>query len=307
MALRARLFAVALGLLGLLAISPLATATASAKQKAVTRYYLALGDSLSVGFKPKANGVGVETNQGYTNQLYTFEHKTIHSLKLVELGCPGDTTGSLLTGKGNASNAKQFHCVRKGGSQLAAAVKFLKAHHKKGEVPLITLDIGANDVDGCASVPSAQIGSCVTKGETAIKTNTPKILSALRKAAPKGTAFAAMNLYDPVLAGYFSTNPTTKALAAASVPLLKGINNDIAAADTAGKFKTADVADAFDTYVVTPVSYNGQMVPKDVAEVCMLTWACTAPPQGPNIHAKKIGYAAIAGAFEAVVGKLHWS
>ena len=58
---RARLLAVALGLL---VIAPLATASiASAKSKAATRYYLALGDSLSVGYQPKANGVGVETNR----------------------------------------------------------------------------------------------------------------------------------------------------------------------------------------------------------------------------------------------------
>jgi hypothetical protein len=113
-----------------------------------------------------------------------------------------------------------------------------------------------------------------------------------------------MNLYDPVLGDYF--NASKQYLANASVALLKGINADILSADTAGKFKTADVADAFDTYdSTTKVAYNGQQVPKDVAVVCTLTWACTAPPQGPNIHAKKGGYAVIAQAFEKVVGKLN--
>jgi lysophospholipase L1-like esterase len=301
---RTRLLAVAVALGVACSLFP---AAASAKHAAPqTRYYLALGDSLSVGFQPKPNGVGVETRQGYTNDLYAFERKTVKGLKLVELGCPGDTVESLLTGKGNVANAKRFHCVRTGGSQLKAALKFLKTHRKKGEVPLITIDIGANDIDGCASVPAAQIGACVSKGENAIKTGTPKILRALRKAAPKRTAFSGMTLYDPVLAGYFSPNPATKALALASVPLLKTINGDITAADDAGKFKTADVADAFDSYdSTTLVMYRGQLVPKNVVEVCMLSWACTAPPQGPNIHANAAGYRAIAGAFEAVVGKLH--
>ncbi|HTX45481.1 MAG TPA: SGNH/GDSL hydrolase family protein [Solirubrobacteraceae bacterium] len=278
--------------------------TASAKTKATPHYYLALGDSLSVGFQPNPQGVGKETSQGYTNDLFAYEKKTVPDLKLVEMGCPGDTTTSLLTGEGNSANAKTFKCDRSGGSQLNAAEKFLKTHHTKGEVVLVTLDIGANDVDGCADVPSSQLGACVTAGENSIKSNTPKILAGIRGAAAKGTALAAMNLYDPVLGDYF--DPSKQPLANASVSLLKGINADIQSADAAGKFKTADVADAFDTYdTATEVTYRGQQVPKDVAVVCTLTWACTAPPQGPNVHAKKTGYAVIAKAFEAVVGKLH--
>jgi hypothetical protein len=53
------------------------------------------------------------------------------------------------------------------------------------------------------------------------------------------------------------------------------------------------------------VPYNGTLVPKNVAEVCTLSWACTAPPQGPNIHANAAGYGVIAGAFADVLGKLH--
>jgi lysophospholipase L1-like esterase len=41
-----------------------------------------------------------------------------------------------------------------------------------------------------------------------------------------------------------------------------------------------------------------------VATVCDLTWACTSAPRGPNVHANAAGYAMIAKAFEAVVGKL---
>jgi lysophospholipase L1-like esterase len=281
------------------------TAVAKHKATATPHYYLALGDSLSVGFQPNRQGVGLETKQGYTNDLFAAELKSIPGLKLVEMGCPGDTTTSLLTGKGNAANASKFHCDRSGGSQLKAAEKFLKTHHKKGEVVLVTLDIGANDVDGCTA-PGVNLGTCVAAGEKSIQTNTPKILNGIRGAAVAGTPLAAMNLYDPVLGEYFSTNPTDKGLAEASVPLLKTINTDIQNADTASHFKTADVGDAFDSYDTTPlVSYKGQQVPKNVAEVCTLSWACAAAPRGPNIHANKMGYTVIAGAFEKVLGKLH--
>ncbi len=304
------------------AIAALSPALASAKTPPV-RYYVALGDSLSVGYQPNTQGVGVvppcstnltkypgcETSQGYANDLYAHYAKQIPGLKLVEFGCPGDTTSSLLTGKGNDASATLFHCDRKHGSQEAAAEAFLKAHHKKGEVALITIDIGANDVDGCTSAtPLSAVYTCVGAGETSIKTNTPKILSGLRKAAPKGTALAAMNLYDPVLAFALEPYSPDYGLAALSVPLLQGstgINADIAGADTAAGFKTADVASAFDTSDTTDqVPYQGKLVAKDVEEICTLTWMCAAPPVGPNIHANKQGYKVIAGAFESVLGKL---
>lgn len=270
------------------------------------RYYLALGDSLSVGFQPNAYGTGVETDRGYTNDLFALERKRIKKLQLVELGCPGDTTTSLLTGQGNTQAAQQYRCNRKGGSQLKAAVAFLKRHHRAGQVPLITLDIGANDVDSCVSAGGlTAILACVTNGENSIKANTPKILSALKAAAPKGTTFVAMNLYDPVLGDYFSANATDKALASASVSLLQGINGDIQSANSAAGFKTADVADAFSSYNQSAtVSYGGQTIPVNVAYVCAWTWACTTPPVGPNIHANDNGYSVIARVFYTTIGRL---
>ncbi len=299
--LKARMGAAAVAVsLSLLAT---ASALAASQQK---HYYLALGDSLSVGFQPTGPSyAGVETKQGYVNDLYAKYSREVGHLKLKDIGCPGDTTGSLLTGSGNDASAKQFHCDRKGGSQLHAAVKFLKAHHSKGEVPLVTIDIGANDVDGCVNEPTeSQILSCVSTGENEIKTQTPKILKALRKAAPKGTKLAAMNLYDPVLAYELSSNSSEQTLGKLSLSLVKDINDDIATADKSEHFKTADVAGAFDTYDTTPEAFDGQQVPTDVVNICQLTWMCAPAPQGPNIHANKAGYKLIAKAFEKVIGKL---
>lgn len=289
-----------------LGLSVALASTALAKTTASKRYYLALGDSLSVGYQPNQNGVGQETNRGYTNDLRARESKRVKHLQLVEVGCPGDTTTSLLTGKGNDKSARQFHCNRKGGSQLKAAVAFLKAHHKPGEVPLLTIDIGANDVDACAAAGSLPaIATCVSKGEATIKKNTPKILAALKHAAPKRTHFVAMNLYDPVLGEYFSSDPNNKSLAELSVSFLKGVNGEIQSADQKAGFKTADVAAAFKSYDQSAtVSYAGQMIPVNVAYVCAWTWACTTPPVGPNIHANDNGYTVISDVFYRTAGRL---
>src|SRR5262249_51637881 len=88
--------------------------------------YLSLGDSLSVGFQPDAQGVGHPTTQG-------FDHDLAHGLRLTELGCPAETTTSMVNGG---------VCAYPGAkSQLDAAVNFLNAH--RNQVALITVVIGA--------------------------------------------------------------------------------------------------------------------------------------------------------------------
>jgi lysophospholipase L1-like esterase len=272
------------------------------RRRGHVRYYLALGDSLAQGLQPLADGRSVETDQGYASDLYAYYRRQIPGLKLVDFGCPGDSTASMLTGVGNDAAAARFHCDRQHGSQLAAAEWFLHAH--KGRVVLVTIDIGANDVDGCANSP-LNVVACVAAGEQTITKNTPRILAGIKKAAGKGTAFAAMDLYDPILSYELlpSTSPMYP-LGQGSLLLAESVNTIIEQSNAAGGFKTADVQDAFDTYDMTPTAWGGMTVPKNLAEVCMLTWACTTPPQGPNIHANQIGYEVIASAFETVLGTL---
>lgn len=296
-------------LVPLLALAVLAALTGTAaaqtvKTKASPRYYLALGDSLSQGVQPNLKGVSSNTDEGYVDDLYLTELKRIHSLQVVKLGCGGESTQSMITGKGNP-HAAYFRCHPAGGSQLAAAVRFLKAHHAKGEVPLITIDIGANDVDGCAAAPNPV--TCAGTGANQIATDVPKILKAIRKAAPKGATMVSMNLYDSVLGSYFAPlGSAANSLVGLSVPLVKNINGKIGAADAGAGFKTADVATDFDTYVpfTTTVNWQGNQIPLAVAKICAWTWACSTPPSGPNIHANKNGYLEIAQVFAKVIGKL---
>lgn len=280
----------------------------AAAKSAAPHYYLSLGDSLSQGMQPDLNGVTRDTNQGYANDLLAIERRHVHNLKLVQLGCGGDTTTSMLTGHGNEQAARALHCIRTGGSQEAAAVRFLRQHHHKGEVPLVTVDIGANDVDGCGSVPPSDVAACVTSGLGTINNNLPKIYAGLKKAAPKGTTFAAMTLYDPFLAGYFApAGSTNNTLEPESIALAKVLNGDLTTNDSHAGFLTADVAGAFDTYDSTSlVSWEDQQIPVNVARLCAWTWACQTPPSGPNIHANKNGYQVIANAFAKVIGnRLH--
>ncbi len=280
----------------------LALATAAAAEPAPARYYLSLGDSLAQGMQPEASGITVDTDEGYADQLYAIERKSIPGLELVKLGCGGETTTSFLTGRGN-SDALLLGCNPAGGSQMAAAERFLRRHHRRGEVALLTLDIGANDVVGCASEATFDI-SCVTRGVNAIDANLPVIMRRLRRAAAAGTPMAAMTLYDPFLELYLKPGDRSEALTIDSYA--GNLNAALTRLYRAAGFRVAHVDTAFKTYDVTATTtLSGQPgpVPVAVAEVCRLTWMCAPPPVGPNIHANQAGYGVIAAAFASALGR----
>ena len=286
----------------LLAVSAvLAASVTAAGTPRDVRYYVALGDSLSTGFQPTLSGEGIETHSGYVDDIYGAEHRYLHHLALVDFGCPGDTTTSLLTGDGNYPLARRLHCDRAFGSQLAAAAAFLRAHHRPGEVPLITIDIGINDINRCAELLEPY--RCLLAGEAAIRENLPRILQRLRETAPRGTVFAAMTLYDTYLGKLPDAGATTDN-AAAFLGAYRQANDTISADDARAGFRTADVAGAFDTYDTALVPWHGSRAPANLARTCSLTWSCSPPPINHNIHPDTRGYRVIARMYEQVIGRL---
>jgi lysophospholipase L1-like esterase len=294
MHVRSAIFATCAAMFALLAVAPAGAARA--------RYYLSLGDSLAQGMQPEAAGITVNTDHGYADQLYAIEKPKIPRLKLVKLGCGGETTTSFLTGRGNSADALLLGCNPAGGSQMRAAERFLRSHRRRGEVALLTLDIGANDVDGCA--PEAKIDvSCVIRGVDHINSDLPVIMRRLRRAAAPGTPMAAMTLYDPFLQLYLT--PGDQAEAITIDDYARNLNGALARLYRAGKFRVAHVDLAFDTYDISrtrSLAGQPQPVPVAVAEVCRLTWMCAPAPVGPNIHANQAGYGVIAQAFATALG-----
>jgi lysophospholipase L1-like esterase len=251
----------------------LLAAPASAHLGRSDSYYLALGDSLAYGYQPSH-----VTGQGYVDQLYASLHARDRYLKLTNLGCPGETSGTLRTG-GICSYPGQT-------SQLAAAVAFLKAH--RGEVSLITIDIGANDVDGCVKSGSLD-PTCVLTGLAAIAANLAATVGELRAVAPR-VDIVGMNYYDPFLAAWL-TGPAGQQLAQQSLGLVGVLNGLPAGVYRTAGFRVADVAGAFSTNDITTMVSG---VPLDVSRICQWTWMCTAG----DIHANQQGYAVMAKAFE---------
>src|SRR5215470_17574053 len=255
-------------------------------------YYLSLGDSLAQGVQPDLSGASVRTRRGYADQLYTSLRSRRPGLRLVKLGCPGETTATMIHGG---------ICPYRGGSQLAAAVSFLRAH--RPQVSLITIDIGANDPYSCMTQPSAaKLGSCVSKFIPQATANLRTIMTRLRQADPKGRIIA-MNYYLPALAQW-RHGLAGRTFARLSELAAAGYNTLLTRAYQAFGIRVADVFGAFHTADFGPqVTVPGLgKLPRNVAAICQWTWECAAPPRGPNQHANQVGYQVIARAFLAAGG-----
>ncbi|MFB7946876.1 SGNH/GDSL hydrolase family protein [Kitasatospora phosalacinea] len=254
-------------------------------------YYLAVGDSLAAGYQSTPTG-GHVVGRGYAQDLARTlgaraaqEHRPF---EFTDLGCPGETTGTMADG-----GCPYPHSFT--GSQLEAAVAYLAAH-RKDEV-LVTIDIGANDVQRCAAGGTLDL-PCALNGIEQVRTGLDRILGELRAAAGPHTRIVGMNLYDPFLAAW-TTGDQGRELATASVQLSDSLNRVIGAVDARHRVPTADVAGAFATDAFTPtVPLGGQQVPLNVARI--LQWTNMA--RG-DIHANDAGYQVIADAFLAKLPK----
>jgi lysophospholipase L1-like esterase len=251
-------------------------------------YYLALGDSLSLGVQPNATGASVETQQGYPDQLYAALRPRHPGLRLVKLGCPGETTSTMIDGG---------ICHYPGGAQLAAAVAFLRAH--RGHVLLATIDIGANDLEDCGSQPNLiKVLSCFVTDVPGAVSRLTTIMARLRTAAGPSVRMVGMSYYLPALAEW-RDGSSGQAIARLSERLEAGYNELLEHVYAGHSDKVANVFNDFDTGDfgdrVTLPGIGG--VPRNVALLCRWTWECAAPPRGPNQHANTAGYGVIARAF----------
>jgi len=260
---------------------------ASLRADPASTYYLALGDSLAQGVQPDAVGASVETGAGYPDQVYAALHRSRPALRLVKLGCPGETTVSMIDGG---------ICRYPGGSQLKAAVAFLQEHRQehRGRVLLVTIDIGANDPEQCTGQPSfSQLAGCAVKGVPSAVTHLATIMARLKAAAGPGVRIVGMNYYLPALAEWrrglsgHVVAWTAEKLAATFNALLDRVYTKAGAkvANVFGAFQTADFSD------------HGTPLPRNVTLLCQWTWQCATPPRGPNQHANQAGYQVIARTF----------
>lgn len=261
-------------------------------------YYLSLGDSLAQGVQPGPSGQNAPTARGYPDQLAARLRGVLPRLRLVKLGCSGETTTTMINGG---------ICRYPAGGQLAQATAFLRSH--RGEVALVTIDIGGNDPNSCViGAPLSSIPGCMNTRMKRTERNLATILGRLRSAAGPQVLIVGMTYYVPEL-GLWLTGQGGRAIAGLTADFVAGADKMLVrryhrygarVADVFGAFRSADFAS------VTGLAGSGRgarATPVNVTVVCALTWMCANPPRGPNEHANDAGYRVIARAFwRAVAG-----
>lgn len=254
-------------------------------------FYLSLGASVSVGVQPvHTYPRGRPTVHGFANDLVTLERRLGKTLQLTELGCPGESAIQMINGGD--------HCRHVGKSQLADAVAFLEAHH--GQRGVVTLDIGFNDVRPCLSDAGIN-ATCLSAAKSGTLIQVERIVTTLKAAAGPNVTFIGVNLYNPYLVahimGEYSSN-----FVSGSVTAITQMNQILANAYAETSTRVANVAGTFSIDSTLRVHHRGLgTVPKNVSQVCTLTWMCRHWPYGPNIHPDNHGYWLIARAISVAL------
>jgi lysophospholipase L1-like esterase len=281
---------------GLVAASGVSQAAAS-KTKRAPAYYVSLGDSYSVGFQPTAVSPTDPTGgtPGYTAVVAHEEH-----LMLENFGCGGATTASII-GKIGCRDPAAFHAVPyPATTQEQAALDFIAAH--PGQVRLITISIGGNDVTGCTQSDPTAAAACLTAADSSITTNVASLVSSLNTAlssAGDNAKIVGITYPDVVLGAYVNPggaaaqtlaqlsveafdsliNPTLKSVYTSGVP--NGIFVNVTDAPSRQASAGADTP-----FTLTHTTKAFGVIPDAVREICQLTYFCSLQ----NIHANSDGY-----------------
>jgi lysophospholipase L1-like esterase len=172
-------------------------------------FYLSLGDSMAFGFQEEKFNAMLESGHytpdgfatGYTDVLADRMRQLHDGQETVNLGCPGETTESMIHGGCEFTlpdpdgNAFALHTTY-AGAQLNAAVKFLRSH--RHQVSPVTVVIGGGDVGQIFGDVCDFRTTCIERSglRQHLGRNLDRIFGALRTAAPD-TEIISVVFYNP--------------------------------------------------------------------------------------------------------------
>jgi lysophospholipase L1-like esterase len=208
-------------------------------------------------------------------------------LRAVNASCPGETTGSFISGTLPDNGCRSFRStaplhVAYAGSQLAFATAFLTSHP---QTRLVTVGLGANDLRLLEAACSNDTG-CIARGLpavlAAVSSNMDTILRSVRATGFSGP-LVVVNVYSP---------DYTDAVFTGALAELSQVLSTVASVHRA---VVADTLSAFQKAAST--SFAG-------GKTCM-TGLLNVNPQNPylcDIHPSQSGQQLIADVVEDVTG-----
>lgn len=252
------------------------------------QYYVSLGDSYATGYQPTSKSGG--TRNGFAYQLPGLAAKRGYKLTLVNFGCGGATSSSILRERLAAdARCKGPGAPRYTGTQAGAAEAFLRRN--RGRVGLITVSIGGNDITRCAR--EADAVTCVGRALPQVERNLATLLKRLRAAAGAKVRIVGITYPDVILGQWVGegANPDLAKLSVVAFESL--INPALKKRYEAAGGRFVDVTRATGAY--TPLEQTVDYppygtIPVAVADVCRLSFYCS----DRDIHATTEGYRIIA-------------
>jgi lysophospholipase L1-like esterase len=189
-------------------------------------------------------------------------------------------------------------CRYSGGSQLAAALRFLESH--PGHTTLATVDLGFNDIGPCLTHDEVRPG-CVARALQGIRTYLPRLLAAVQRAGGPNLHVVGLEHYDPFL-GYYLGTGKARAFARASLAVFDRLNAELGASYRRSGVRIANVPTRFDNGRWHALAVSHHRWPANVTRICSFTWMCGRGPAAHNIHPNTRGYWVIADAVVAALG-----
>lgn len=270
-------------LVALIAVDALTLSRHNPIEALSPHYYMALGNSLSFGYQPN-----LDFSSGFAddilNDLRQSELKTKGqqvSIEGINYACAGETTNTMING---GCVGEFAHHGSYTGAQLQAALAFLKDARHLGRVSPITLEVGANDVDGDFDPATCTVSSSAESDLAQMDANlTDIILPDLVKALTTPTGAQVGDLH---MLNYY--NPYAK-ICPSSAIFAHELNDHLQADAATFRIPIVDIYAAFG-------GDSGM-----ASHICNYTWVCD-PRFQENIHPTTEGYRVIADAVEAALG-----
>jgi lysophospholipase L1-like esterase len=251
-------------------------ATPAASAASPKGYYVALGDSITYGYQPTRARPGARASTfdtGYVDVFASRLRKVASGLTVVNYGCPGESTVTFVRGGCPAfADHVELHDGFR-GSQLKAALAFLRAH--PGDVSPITLTLYGNDwlpvlLDTCKG-DVACVRRRAPSATASFGSRLRAILGQLRAAAPTA---------EIVVTGAWNPDPSSLRQLRSTY---RSLEESIARAAAASRARIARMLPVFNP----PVNVRAQK-----ARLCAFTFICSKG----DPHPTDAGYRAMAGA-----------
>jgi lysophospholipase L1-like esterase len=268
-----------------------AHAGAAAKPKPVTAGsdYLALGDSVSFGYREAANLPAPDYPDAASFVGYPENVAGALGVHVANAACPGETSASFVTapvqsngcenspgGGPGYRSAYPLH-VSYQGTQLTYALHYLKTHPS---TRLVTLMIGANDGFLCQETTKDACASELPAVLKQVKQNVKTILTVVRDEAGYQGQIVIVN--------YYSLDYSSAADNASSL----GLNQ---AMDSAAKPFGVTVADGYGTFEKAAAQVGGNS--------CTAGLLTTLTTGGCGVHPSVGGQALLAQAVEQAIAR----